>query len=56
MIIQNLKDKMAQEGDGGVNLVVQKDLEGKIEKPSLCSAIKRDWVACRKTILGNGEV
>lgn len=55
MIFQNLKDKVAQEGDGGVSPVLQRDLEGKTEKAPLCSTIKRDWVVCRKPILGNGE-
>lgn len=55
MIFQNPKDRVAQEGDGRVSPVLQRDLEGKTEKSSLGSTIKRDWVVCRKPILGNGE-
>lgn len=55
MIFQNPKDRVAQERDGGVSPVLQRDLEGKTEKSSLSSTIKRDWVVCRKPILGNGE-
>lgn len=35
--------------------VLQRDLEGRIEKPPLGSVMKSDWLVLRQPILGNGE-